>query len=145
VLYPPLQALARGLVKRVPADPAAIVDVVPVDHVTDVIEAAMEWRTGPDTLHAVAGEHALLAGELAALAAGELGQPVPELDPTGSDLPPGGLEVYAPYFTVRTRFDATHARALGLEPPPLSEYMGRLLEFAQAARWGKVAVARAAA
>jgi nucleoside-diphosphate-sugar epimerase len=144
VLYPPLQLLARGLVRRVPADPEAIVDVVPVDHVTDVIYAAMAWRDGPDTLHAVAGEGALRARELAALAAGELGQPVPELDPTGADLPPGGLEVYAPYFTVRTRFGADNARALGLTPPPLEDYLGRLLGFAREARWGKRAVVRAA-
>lgn len=137
VLYPPLQALARGLAKRVPADPGAIVDVVPVDHVADVIEAAMSAGTGPETLHAVAAEGAMRAQELAAMAARELGVPVPELDPDAGHLPPGGLEVYAPYFTVRTRFDATHARAAGLEPPPLREYLGRLLAFAQQARWGK--------
>jgi long-chain acyl-CoA synthetase len=137
VLYPPLHALARGLARRVPADPEAVVDVVPIDHVVDVIEAAMRWRSGPDTLHAVAAEGALTAGELAGLAASELGVPEPELDPSGDDLPPGGLEVYAPYFTVRTRFDATNARALGLRPPPLATYMGRLLDFAREARWGK--------
>ena len=69
VLYPPLQALARGLVTRIPADPDAIVDVVPVDHVADVIEAAHVPPDAPATLHAVAGEGALRAGELAALAA----------------------------------------------------------------------------
>ena len=141
VLYPPLQALARGLVRRVPADPQAIVDVVPVDHVADVILAAMRWATGPDTLHAVAGDGALRAGELAALAASELNMPTPELDPLGSDLPPGGLEVYAPYFTVRTRFDASRTRALGLAPPPLPHYLGRILSFAQEARWGKRPIA----
>jgi long-chain acyl-CoA synthetase len=137
VLYPPLQALSRGLVKRVPADPEAIVDVVPVDHVADVIEAAMHWAGGPRVVHAVAGDDALPAGELAALAARELGVPVPELDPDGADLPPGGLDVYAPYFTVRTRFDATHARSLGLRAPSLRDYLGKLLAYAQDARWGK--------
>jgi long-chain acyl-CoA synthetase len=137
VLYPPLQALARGLVTRIPADPDAIVDVVPVDHVADVIEAAMHWGTGPDTLHAVAGDHALTAAQLADQAAGELGVPSPELDPDGADLPPGGLDVYAPYFTVRTRFDASRARALGLHAPELPDYLPRLLEYAQQARWGK--------
>jgi long-chain acyl-CoA synthetase len=144
VLYPPLQALARGLVTRIPAEPRAIIDVVPVDHVTDVIVAAMQWGTGPDTLHAVAGEGAVRAAELAEMAATELERPVPELDPAGAGLPPGGLEVYAPYFTVRTRFDATRARALGLAPPPLAEYLPRLLAFAQDARWGKRPPARAA-
>ena len=137
MLYPPLQALSRGLVKQVPADPEAIVDVVPVDHVADVIEAAMHWATGPRVVHAVAGEGALRAGELAAIAATELGMPVPELDPEGRDLPPGGLEVYAPYFTVRTRFDAANARGLGLRPPSLHDYIGKLLAYAQDVRWGK--------
>jgi nucleoside-diphosphate-sugar epimerase len=137
VLYPPLQALSRGLVKRIPADPEAIVDVVPVDHVADVIQSAMHWATGPRVVHAVAGEDALRAGELAALAANELGRPAPELDPTGKDLPPGGLDVYAPYFTVRTRFDATNARGLGLRAPSLRDYIGKLLAYAQDARWGK--------
>jgi nucleoside-diphosphate-sugar epimerase len=137
VLYPPLQALSRGLVKRVPADPEAIVDVVPVDHVADVIQAAMHWPSGPRVVHAVAGDDALRAGELAALAAHELGRPVPELDPDGADLPPGGLEVYAPYFTVRTRFDAANARGIGLRAPSLRDYLGKLLTYAQDARWGK--------
>ena len=144
VLYPPLHALARGLLARVPAEPDAVVDVVPVDHVADVVQAALHWRCGPDTLHAVAAEAALSARELAGLAAGELGRPVPVLDPDGPGVPPGGLEVYAPYFSVRTRFDAAHARALGLRPPPLADYLPRLLAFAQAARWGKAPVARAA-
>ncbi len=137
VLYPPLKALARGLVQRVPADPDAIVDVVPVDHVTDVVLAALRGEGEGDTLHAVAGEGALSAAELAGTAASLLGQPEPELDPTGADLPPGGLEVYAPYFTVRTRFDAARTRALGLAPPPLPDYLPRLLAFADDARWGK--------
>jgi nucleoside-diphosphate-sugar epimerase len=137
VLYPPLQALARGLVSSIPAHPDAIVDVVPVDHVADVIEAAMAWPTGPTTVHAVAGERAPSASELAALAARELNVRMPDLDPTGADLPPGGLEVYAPYFTVHTRFDATRARALGLRPPNVQDYMGRLLDYAQETRWGK--------
>jgi long-chain acyl-CoA synthetase len=142
VLYPPLRALARGLVQRIPADPDAIVDVVPVDHVTDVIMAALHGEGEGDTLHAVAADGALRAADLAGTAAALLGQPQPELDPSGADLPPGGLEVYAPYFTVRTRFDATRARALGLAPPPLPEYLPRLLTFADDARWGKRSLPR---
>ncbi|MGI8624090.1 MAG: SDR family oxidoreductase [Solirubrobacteraceae bacterium] len=139
VLYAPLQALARGLVKRVPAHPDALVDVVPVDHVSDVVLAALHGgdEVPGDTLHAVAGEDAYTAAGLAALAAGLLDRPTPELDPDGADLPPGGLEVYAPYFTVHTRFDATGARGLGLAAPPLAEYLPRVLAFADDAQWGK--------
>ena len=121
-----------------PRRPEAIVDVVPVDHVADVIEAAMHWATGPRIVHAVAGEGALRAGELAALAATELGHAGAGARPRRArDLPPGGLEVYAPYFTVRTRFDAANARGLGLRPPSLRDYLGKLLAYAQDVRWGK--------
>jgi nucleoside-diphosphate-sugar epimerase len=134
-------------VKRVPADPAAILDVVPVDHVADVILSALYDDAAPDTLHAVAGELAPTAGEFTALAATIMGVPAPELNPAAEDVPPGGLEVYAPYFTVRTRFNASRARALGLEPPPVGDYLERILEFAERARWGKrpLPLSRAAA
>lgn len=139
VLYPPLRALARGLVDAIPADPDALVDVVPVDHVADVILAALETD---GTLHAVAGDAAPTARELAVLAAKALDVPVPGF--TDEGLPPGGLEVYAPYFTVRTRFAADRVRALGLAPPPLADYLPRILAFAQQARWGKAVPALAA-
>jgi hypothetical protein len=125
------------MVKRVPADPNAIVDVVPVDHVADVILAALTDESAADTYHAVAGECALTASELTGLAAHVLRMPEPELDPHGADLPPGGLEIYAPYFTVRTRFRASRSRELGLTPPRLGAYLPRLLTFADDARWGK--------
>jgi nucleoside-diphosphate-sugar epimerase len=134
VLYPPLRAFARGLVERVPADPSASVDVVPVDHVAEVILSALE-PDAPDTLHAVAGDAAPTTTQLAELAATLLERPVPALDP-GSETA-GGLEVYAPYFTVRTRFDARRARSRGLVPPPLADYLPRVLAFADTARWGK--------
>ncbi len=139
VLYPPLRMFSRGLVDRVPADPLAIVDVVPIDHVADVVMAALEpdARTPGDTLHAVAGEDALTAGELCDLVAGHMGITAPVLDPDDTALPPGGLEVYAPYFTVRGRFGADRVRALGLRAPGFAEYMPQLLDFAAAARWGK--------
>jgi len=142
VLYPPLRALARGMVKRVPADPNAIVDVVPVDHVADVILAALTDTEPVHTYHAVAGESALTASELTGLAAHVLHMPEPELDPHGSDLPPGGLEIYAPYFTVKTRFRASRSRELGLTPPRLGAYLPRLLTFADDARWGKKTIQR---
>ncbi len=136
VLYAPLRAFSRGIVDRIPADPTALVDVVPVDHVCDVMMAALR-ADAPETMHAVAGDLVMQAGELAALASGLLGQPTPQLVTDDPDMPLAGLEVYAPYFTVHTRFDASQARALGLAPPPLREYLPRVLDFASDARWGK--------
>ena len=91
----------------------------------------------PPSMNSQYGASGRRAGELAALAATEMGMPIPDLDPEGRDLPPGGLEVYAPYFTVRTRFDAANARGLGLKPPSLRDYIGKLLAYAQDVRWGK--------
>ena len=140
VLYPPLRALARGLASSVPADPDAVVDVVPVDHVAEVVLAALE-PGAPPVLHAVAGEGAPPAAARAALAAQLLGRPAPALDPHGGETP-SGLDVYAPYFTVRTRFDAAAARRAGLAPPPIAELLPRVLAFAERARWGKRALPR---
>lgn len=134
VIYQPLQAFARGLMTEVPADPEGIVDVVPVDHVADVIDAALEGDE--PVLHAVAGETAITAGEIAALAAEAFDRPAPRFDRRADTA--GALEVYHPYFYVRTRFTAERTRRLDLEPPPLDEYFDAIVEFARATRWGRV-------
>jgi long-chain acyl-CoA synthetase len=132
VIYQPLQAFARGLLAEVPADPEGIVDIVPVDHVADVIDAALE---GPaPVLHAVAGDRAVAAAELAELAARAFDRPPPRFV-RGTRAP--GLEVYHPYFFVETRFAAARVRALGLAPPAPADYLGVILEYARATRWGR--------
>jgi thioester reductase-like protein len=145
VLYPPMRALTRGLVERIPGDPEAVLDVVPVDHVADVILLAFHDRQDDQvlTFHAVAGEDALTTTELVRCVATHSSMDgVPEFDPTGADLPPGGLEIYAPYLTVRTRFAASGIRARGLRPAAFPEYLPRLLAFADDARWGKRVIPR---
>jgi long-chain acyl-CoA synthetase len=133
VLYYPLQAFARGLVTSVPADPDGIVDVVPVDHVADVIEAALNGA-GP-VLHAVAGENAITASELANLASDAFGRPRVRF--SDDEDGPEGLDVYFPYFKVKSRFRADNVREQGLAPPPLEEYFPRLVEYAELTRWGR--------
>lgn len=140
VLYHPLQAYARGLVKTIPADPDSIVDVVPVDYVADGILAALEAPEPLGTLALVAGEHAPRLVELTEAAARYFDRPPPALEGE----PPEGLEAFLPYFTVRTRFDDANARALGLEAPRIEAYFERLMDFAVAARWGKRELARPA-
>jgi nucleoside-diphosphate-sugar epimerase len=138
VLYAPLQAFSRGLVRRVPADPHAVLDVVPVDHVADVIIAALR-EPGDGTLHAVSADRATTARELAELAAAAFGRPAPEFDPEAETLP--GLDQYFPYFSVGTRFTADRSRSLGLAPPALPEYFDHIVDFAQRARWGRQPIA----
>jgi thioester reductase-like protein len=144
VLYGPLKAFARGAIPAIPARRSSPVDVVPVDYVADrTVELATD---GPDgTFHLVAGRNATTVGRLLELASQHLGRRPPKVLP-----PPlyqrvlhpllrrrySGLrrmEVYFPYFSMRVRFDD---RGLG-PAPPVESYFGRLMSFAQAARWGR--------
>lgn len=133
VIYQPLQAFARGLIDEVAADPGGIVDLVPVDHVADVIDAALLGH-GP-ILHAVAAEHAVTAEDIAELAADSFDRPPPRFRP-GAEAS-AALAVYHPYFFVRTRFVASRVRALGLAPPAPGDYFEVILRYARDARWGR--------
>ncbi|HEX6711955.1 MAG TPA: SDR family oxidoreductase [Thermoleophilaceae bacterium] len=146
VLYWPLQAFARGLLPLVPADPDGIVDMVPVDYVAEVIERATFEPGATGCFHAVAGERAILVRDLIAAVCSELSLEAPELTPPNT-LPDGHpAEIFAPYFDVNTRFDDSRAQKLVSEPAPEPvTYLPQLLEFAQAARWGKSPITREAA
>ena len=150
VLYPPLQAFARGAIPALPARRGSPVDVVPVDYVADSVDRLA--RSGPDgTFHLVAGRNATTVGRLIELASRRFGRPAPPVFP-----PPlyrrlvhpllrrrGGdalrrMEVYFPYFSMRVRFAARrHPPA-----PPVEGYFDRLLDFAERARWGRRSVER---
>jgi nucleoside-diphosphate-sugar epimerase len=143
VLYAPLKAFARDKLPAIPARRSAPVDIVPVDYVADAIhELASDGTDG--TFHLVAGENASTVGRLLELSAQHLEKRPPKV------LPPflyrrlahpllrrryralRRSEVYFPYFDMRVRF------ATGRYPPAprVESYFGRLIEFAQAARWG---------
>jgi long-chain acyl-CoA synthetase len=148
VLYWPLQAFARGLLDTVPADPAGIVDMVPVDYVAEVIERATFTPGVTGRFHAVCGERSPSVAELIEQVCDELGRPQPTLSPPGSLPPEHPAAVFAPYFDVATRFDDRRAAQLvgnrGPAPEP-STYMPLLLEYGATARWGKRPVTRDAA
>lgn len=148
VIYWPLQAFARGLLEEVPADPGGIVDIVPIDHVVDTIEAAL--APGADgTLHAVAGDGALRVAELVELTSALLGRPGPALrPPVGADADIDGEgpgAVFAPYFDVAVRFGDERARALGLVAPAAAEVLPAILAYARRSRWGRRPLSRQAA
>ena len=144
VLYGPLKAIARGTMRAIPARRSSPVDVVPVDYVAD---RAYELATdGPDeTFHLVAGRNATSVGRLLDLASAHFDRSPPTV------LPPLAyrrllhpilrrrkpalrkMEVYFPYFAMDVRFDD---RRLG-PAPRVEGYFGRLLDYAQAARWGR--------
>jgi nucleoside-diphosphate-sugar epimerase len=137
VIYVPLRAFSRGLLRAIPGDPSAVVDVVPVDHVADGLLALLDEPVG-GTHQVVAGPRAGTVGELAVHAARTLGRPVP---PPAAAIPDLGLSELEPYFDVRDRFHDpatdTALAARGLVAPPLASYLQRLLAFAWATRWGK--------
>jgi long-chain acyl-CoA synthetase len=144
VLYWPLQAFARGLLPVVPADPDGIVDMVPVDYVAEVIERAAYQPNAIGCYHAVAGDRAIRVTDLIEAVCGELSLARPELTAIASLPDDHPAAVFAPYFDVNTRFDDSRARRLvgGPGPPEPLSFLPELLEYAQAARWGKTPITR---
>ena len=146
VLYWPLRAFSRGLFDEIPALPAAHVDVVPVDYVADALVHLLDIDD-QGVFNLVAGRDAPLANELVELACDRFDRPRPEVKPTGAV--PDGDEtgaVYLPYFDMDVLFDDRRARAAlapaGIEPPRLAQYFDRLIDYAEAVRWGKRSMSR---
>lgn len=146
VVYWPLQAFARGLLAEVPADPDGLVDMVPVDHVADVLEAVTFAPDVSGTYHAVAGDQAITVAELVALTSEVLGRAAPRFTPPGTgDAESLGAE-FVPYFDVAVQFDDRRARALvGGAAPPAHDYIPAMLHYARRCSWGKRPVTRQAA
>jgi thioester reductase-like protein len=157
VLYWPLRALARGIFPAVPATASSPVDVVSIDYVADAIHELCE-RPGESgqTYHLTAGSNASTMGEIVSFASGYFHRPGPKLVPpaefasVANGVPKIVLEegsVYFPYFSVAATFDDAFTRArlepAGISVSPLRDYLGRLLDFATRARWGKRPIARA--
>jgi thioester reductase-like protein len=164
VLYAPLRAFEAGVIPVVPARKRSPVDVVPVDYVADAVHALTEApEAAGQTLHVVAGASASTVGEIVRLA-GErftarqprivpprvyravIGKIVDKRAPASARRLLASNEAYFPYFEMRVRFDDARARAIleprGITPAPLRSYFDRLMDYAQAARWGRREVAR---
>jgi long-chain acyl-CoA synthetase len=167
VIYGPLRAFAAGTYRIMPGRRTAVVDVVTVDHLADAILALSSAPPAAGrTFHIVGGEQATTLGELAQLAARRFGRPTPRLVPPRmyrAILHPVMLrrgdpqtrrrlersEVYFPYFALDLKFDDRAARALldplGIRATPIAEYFDALIDFAEAARWGRAPIGRAGA
>src|SRR3954451_22830759 len=165
VLYTPLRAFEAGVIPVVPARRRAPVDVVPVDYVADAVHALAEApEAAGQTFHVVAGERASSVGEIVELAGERFSAPQPRIvppvayraviskivekrAPSSARRLLASNEVYFPYFAMRVRFEDARARAIleprGITPAPLRSYFDRLMDYAQAARWGRRPVARA--
>ncbi|MBA3745977.1 MAG: SDR family oxidoreductase [Solirubrobacterales bacterium] len=138
VIYWPLLAFARNLLPTVPADPDGHVDIVCVDTVADALFTLLDGPLEEGTVHAVAGDDAVRNIDLATMAAAAFGREPPRFVAPGED--PKSEEragVFVPYFRSRLMFDACRGRKLGFRPPPLKEYFGGLMDYADRADWGK--------
>jgi len=140
VLYWPLRAFARGLFEQVPAKPDGRVDVVPVDYVADGIHTLIE-SDATGTFNLVSGPEAATVDELAELACSHFDRPRPPYVQTGVFGAPTADEhgaVYLPYFDMDVVFDDARTREqLGIHAPRLRSYFDTLMDYADAARWGK--------
>jgi nucleoside-diphosphate-sugar epimerase len=160
VMYWPLKLLARGALWAVPAARDGIVDLVPVDYVCDAVEAiSADPAQRGKTFHLAAGvRRSSTIGEMTDLAARSFGVRAPLLVPPllfdaairpllylaiwgkrREQMKKG--KVYRPYLAFRATFDTTNARTalapLGVQPPPVREYLQKLIDYAIATDWGK--------
>jgi len=143
-LYLPLRAFARGLLDRLPADPDGLVDVVPLDYVAASLIHLLEAPGAEGrAFNLVAGDRAARVADVLALGEARFAQPAPVFAPMRIA---GGTQALVPYFDVKTQFDDTHARALlepaGLRSQPLDALFERLMDYAEATRWGRVPTTR---
>jgi thioester reductase-like protein len=165
VLYTPLKAFVHGKLPALPARRSAPVDVVPVDYVADaVFELSRDPVDRFRTYNLVAGRHATTVGRLIELSADRLRRREPTVIPPAlfkSVVYPmlrrhrsvgKGLErssVFFPYFAMDVKYDNQRARSrlepAGITAPPIESYFDRLVDFAQAAEWGRRPVTRAQA
>jgi len=166
VLYSPLKAFARGALPFLPARRSSPVDVVPVDFVADAIFAlgTEPVQQSGETFNLVSGAKASTVGGLADRMAEPLGRRPPRILPPalyrrllhpllvrrGPERRRRALartEVFFPYFAMRPRFDDRRARRRlerhGVAATPVERYLPRLIDFAQAAEWGRRPLPRA--
>jgi long-chain acyl-CoA synthetase len=165
VIYAPLRAYATGAsMPLIPGRRTAPVDVVPVDYVADaILTLSSRSDSAGCTYSLAAGPAASSVGELVRLSAQAFGRTRPLTVPPAlyaRTVHPLLLRrsrgakrrwleqapVFFPYFALRVRHDTSRAQealaAAGLGPPPLATYFERLVEFAEAARWGRRSVSR---
>jgi long-chain acyl-CoA synthetase len=162
VIYSPLRAFAHGTYAAIPGRASAPVDVVPVDYVADAI-FGLSGRPGT-VHHLTAGERAATLGELVGRATKYFEQPRPRMvspalyrrvaHPLLLRRAKGARrralersEVYFPYFDAHVRYENARTsaalRPLGIQVPPIGEYFGRLMAFADRTDWGRRPLGRA--
>jgi long-chain acyl-CoA synthetase len=160
MLYWPLKIYSRRLWRTVPGYPDAVLDIVPVDYVARAVaQLAPDESALGSTVHLCAGPRGSATIEQIAMRAAEYFK-VREphyVDPKiffAAVRPLLSLALwgkkrrvlidgraYRDYFTMRMQFDTTNAERLlgpaGIFPPPVMEYLDRLLHYCVASNWGR--------
>jgi thioester reductase-like protein len=158
VVYWPLRLFADGVLTYAPAAPDLPVDLVPVDFVArGVIKALLDGEAS-QTYALAAGRRATSAGVIGAMAGRAFATGPPRFASTALErmvVPPlvralsfgpwgrfgSTLRQYLPYFERGSRFDTRCADALlgprGIEPPPVSDFLEPVLEFARSTDFGR--------
>lgn len=145
VIYPMLRAYRRGLVRELPADGDAVIDVVTGDYVADALAHLLLDVAHPArTCHLVAGAAAPTVAELRDMTARTLGlEPVRLTERSGDESP---LDALTAYLDVQTRFDDRAARAqltpAGIAATPAVAALAAALTYAERADWGRTPLPR---
>ena len=164
MMYWPLKIYARRLWRTVPGFPDAVLDIVPVDYVAAAVaRLAFDEAALARTFHLCAGPAGSASiQQIARRAAEHFNVPEPRyVNPTlfFAALRPllyvslWGRKrkvlldgrAYRDYFSMRMQFDTGNAKSLlqpyGITPPPVMDYIDRLLDYCVASDWGRKAVA----
>ena len=160
MMYWPLKIYARRLWRTVPGFSDAVLDIVPVDYVAKaVVHLLFDENALSTTFHLCAGPRASATIEEIARRATEYFK-VREpryVDPKIFFAAVRPLlflalwgrkrrvlidgRAYRDYFTMRMQFDTTNAERLlgpaGIVPPPVMDYLDRLLHYCVASDWGR--------
>jgi long-chain acyl-CoA synthetase len=160
MLYWPLKIYSRRLWRTVPGFSDAILDIVPVDYVAKAVaQLTFDENALGTTVHLCAGPRGGATIERVARRAAEyfkvrepryvdpkvffaIVRPLLSLVLWGRKrrvLVDG--RAYRDYFTMRMEFDTTNAERLlgpvGILPPPVMDYLDRLLHYCVASEWGR--------
>ena len=145
VIYPMLRAYRRGLVRELPADADAVIDVVTGDYVADgLVHLLLDAEDGGGTYNLVAGAAAPTVAELRDMTATTLGlEPVRLVERAAEGSP---LDALTAYLNVQARFDDRQARMelhpAGINAAPTARALAAALAYAEHAGWGRTPLPR---
>ncbi|MBN1163749.1 MAG: SDR family oxidoreductase [Candidatus Krumholzibacteriota bacterium] len=146
--YRALKMYWLGLLKIIPGYPESVMDLVPVDYVTEAMfRIAYSAESVGKCFHLTAGpDNATTLGEIRDLAGKHFRKEPFDLVPPGDfedyvqkykmNLPEGGIRMmdeivlYLPYLAGELRFDnANTVRLAPLKVPPVRQYFGKMAEY----------------